>query len=86
MEDEDVGCVAVRVGQGDIYDRISSHQRDDDIADVEDTTGADLFVTWAKVPESSRNGVEQYLANELDPLIGEQFPEDDPIPVKLPSP
>ncbi len=86
MEDEDVGYVAVRVGQGDIYDRIASHRRDEDIKELEDKANAILHVTWAEVPESFRDGVEKFLSDELDPLIGRRFPDVRPVPVNLPGP
>lgn len=71
----------VRVGQGNIADRLYDH-RDD--PDVQAYSHLGLYVTWASVPSQHHDGVELYLANSLLPLVGEHFPEADPIEVNLP--
>lgn len=71
----------VRVGQGDISDRLATHRTD---PEIQDFASLNLYVTWASVQESSRNGVEAYLADVLDPKVGERFPNEQPIEVNLP--
>ena len=59
------GSRVVRVGQGDVADRLSAHRNDRKILKY----GADdLHVTWAVVPRKSRDGVERYLADTLSPF------------------
>lgn len=76
--------ITVRVGLGDISKRIEAHRGDDEIEEAEKELETDLLVTWADVPESFQEGVERYLADHLNPLVGERFPDADPIPVNLP--
>ena len=80
FEDSDV--VVVRVGQGDIADRVSHHRNDKKIMDYEEC--GTLYVTWAPVPESSIDGIEKYLGDHLKPRVGKEFPPADPITVNLP--
>jgi hypothetical protein len=70
--------------QGDawcIRDRLAAHRDDPEVQTYSSYT---LFVTWAKVATLSKNGVEAYLANTLNPLVGECFPDVTPIQVNLP--
>ena len=69
----------VRVGQGIVKNRIASHRNDREV-----TAYGNLYVTWAKVPAVYRDGVERYLANRLNPRVGDAFPDVDPIAVNLP--
>ena len=71
----------VRVGQGVIRDRLAAHRNNEDI-----TAPSSLFVTWAPVNVAYRDGVERYLADTLKPVVGDAFPDADPIPVSLPWP
>ncbi|QGZ95818.1 hypothetical protein [Terricaulis silvestris] len=71
----------VRVGQGDVADRLCVHRLDDEIL----AFGHDgLYVTWAAVPATSIDGVERYLAETLAPIVGDRFPSTQAIPVNLP--
>lgn len=72
----------VRVGQGIIRDRLAAHKQDPDVLAYKQYT---LYVTWAKVSADQRDGVERYLAEQLDPKIAERFPDVDPIEVNLPT-
>lgn len=72
----------VRVGQGNIQDRLTAHRNDQDIQQYADL---DLRVTWAQLDPQYHDGVEAYLAQQLRPLIGERFPDRTPIEVNLPS-
>ena len=72
----------VRVGQGDIAARLASHRKDADILAYA-RFGA-LRVTWAAVPANQRDGVEAYLADTWNPLVGEHFPDAEPIAVNSP--
>ena len=69
----------VRVGQGIIKDRIADHRTTQAITKYES-----LRVTWAPVSTLYRDGVERYLANTLEPKIGDTFPDENPITVNLP--
>ncbi len=74
-------AATVRVGQGNIKDRLTSHRADNDIQAYNSNV---LLVTWASVPENQRDGVESYLAQVLHPKVGDRFPDATPIPVNLP--
>jgi len=69
----------IRVGQGNIRDRLSCHRNDPKITEY-----PSLYVTWAPVQALYRNGVERYLANILRPVVGDAFPNVLPTPVSLP--
>lgn len=73
------GKQVVRLGSGIIKDRIAAHRKDEKI-----TAYANLKVTWAKVNGNQMEGVEKYLADNLNPAVGEAFPDRTPIPVYLP--
>ena len=72
----------VYVGQGDVADRIDTHRGDHKIT-RHDQKGT-LFVTWASVSYSQRDGVERYLADKFSPLEGEHHPVATPIEVNSP--
>lgn len=72
----------VRLGQGDIAARLGAHRNDDEILDYKDR-GA-LRVTWAAVSAAQRDGVERYLADQWTPLVGDAFPDVEPIAVNSP--
>ncbi len=69
----------VRLGSGIIKDRIRDHRTNTQI-----TKYPDLKVTWAKVNANQMEGVEKYLAETLNPKIGDRFPDRTPIKVNLP--
>jgi hypothetical protein len=71
----------VRVGQGDISSRLKIHRAD---AKILVYRSLSLFVTWAEVPFSQQNGVERYLADQLRPIVVDQYPDVTPISVNLP--
>jgi len=73
------GGHAIRVGQGFVRDRLADHRTNRNI-----TAYNNLLVTWAPVPASYRDGVERYLANVLQPKVGDAFPNVTPIAVNLP--
>ena len=72
----------VRVGQGDIAARLRNHRTDDAV--LQHAADGRLYVTWASVGLFFRDGVERYLGNQLQPLVGEAFPDVAPIQVNLP--
>jgi len=72
----------VRVGQGDITDRLGCHRDDNEVQAYKDR--GDLYVTWAAVPEVQADGVERYLADELKPHVGTRWPNVTAIPVNIP--
>ncbi len=69
----------IRLGSGLIKDRISAHRDNPEINKYQD-----MKVTWAKVNANQMEGVEKYLADALDPVVGERFPERTSIEVNLP--
>lgn len=69
----------VRVGQGLIKDRIQSHREDEEI-----NAFTNLYVTWASVSTQSRDGIERYLAEVLNPKVGSNFPNIPSVAVNLP--
>jgi hypothetical protein len=69
----------VRIGSGIIKNRIAEHRENKEI-----TQYTELKVTWAKVNKSQMEGVEKFLADTYEPLVGERFPDRMPISVNLP--
>ena len=72
----------VRVGQGDIADRLRCHRTDKDVLKY---AAPGLRVTWAAVQANLRDGVERYLADRYSPLVGDCYPDGVQIPVNLPG-
>lgn len=73
----------VYVGQGNpISGRLSAHRNDSEILAY--AKKGTLRVTWASVSSSQRDGVERHLADTWSPLIGDAFPDVDPIAVNSP--
>jgi len=72
----------VRIGQGIFKDRFKAHRTDDEITGYR--VHGKLRVTWASVPSNQRDGVERYLADAWPPLIGDAFPDVEPIAVNSP--
>ena len=73
----------VRVGSGDVRDRLSKHRRDMEI--IQYRQEGNLFVTWSAVfDEGLRLGIERYLADSLRPLTGEANYYVEAITVNLP--
>jgi len=71
----------VRVGQGVIRDRLAAHRKDEDIQAY---SNLGLYATWASVAVTYRDGVEAFLAEHLNPKVGDRFPDREPIEVNLP--
>lgn len=73
------GGPVIRVGQGNVAQRLSSHQNDG----VVTMHGNDLVVTWAEVGQAHLDGVELFLAQQYKPTVGDRFPNCQPIEVNL---
>lgn len=72
----------VYVGQGGpIAGRLTSHRNDRRIQAYADKG---LYVTWASVPAAQRDGVERYLADKWNPLVGDAHPDVEAIAVNSP--
>lgn len=71
----------VRVGQGNIKDRLTAHRADPQVQAYSDKG---LYVTWASVSASQMDGVERYLADTWNPLVGGAFPDALPTAVNSP--
>jgi hypothetical protein len=72
----------VRVGQGDLFDRLSAHKNDPQITQYKQY--GPLYATWAMLHQSYLNGVENFLGRHYSPLVGDRFPNVQPIAVNLP--
>jgi len=72
----------VKVGQGDIQERLGVHRQDQEICSYREA--GILRVTWAIVPAAQRDGVERYLGDYWTPLVGDRFPDAAPIAVNQP--
>lgn len=72
----------VRLGQGNVADRIIAHRDDPKITQYE--SHGTMRVTWAAVAPSQVDGVERYLADQWSPLVGDAFPDVHPIAVNSP--
>ncbi len=73
------GPCYIRIGQGNVADRIQQHLRTPEIAKY-----PTLYFTCADVSRWQVDGVERFLADRLFPMVGDRFPEAPPIPVNLP--
>ena len=71
----------IYIGQGNIKQRIFVHRNEPAITRFGQN---ELFVTWASVPTSYRDGIERYLADIWNPLVGSQHPNVSPISVNSP--
>ena len=75
---------ALYVGQGDIQERVSYHKTNPEL-DPWRPEGA-IYVTWTMLPnKADRNGVERYLADRFNPLVGSHHPDVLPIEVNVPG-
>ena len=72
----------VKVGQGDVCDRLCKHRHDARIQAY--AKQGTLRVTWAAVPAAQKDGVERYLADQWHPLVGDAYPAVQPIQVNSP--
>lgn len=71
----------VKVGQGSVRQRLAEHRLDPQIQSYADRG---LYVTWAHLPPHLLDGMEKYLGETLEPLVGSLFPAVQSIPVSLP--
>ena len=72
----------LRVGQGLIRHEIETLLDAPDVIEIGQETV--LYVTWAKIDDEERDGVERYLAEMLDPQIAGPLPDAESIEVNLP--
>lgn len=74
----------IKVGQSiNIGSRLDDHRNDDNIIRY-NLTNDPLLTTWANLPLSDLDGVEAYLGDHYQPLIGNRFPDVQKIFVNLP--
>jgi len=73
---------AVRVGQGIIGTRLGEHRADPEILACE--VLGQLVASWINPPAAHLDGLENYLGNLLQPIVGSRFPIAEPIAVNLP--
>jgi hypothetical protein len=72
----------VRVGQGDVTDRVYKHRVN---PEIEKYKSKGLKISWASVPlKYQRNGIEHYLYQKLEPIVGERTPAKEVIECNLP--
>lgn len=75
-------AAVVRVGQGHIAERLAKHRNDPEITRY---SSLGLFVTWAEVHPVVLNGVERFLFDTMNPLVGERCPDCESVAVNLPA-
>ena len=73
----------VYVGKGDISSRLRVRNSDPRVTQYR--AGFGLYFTWTNLAHFYQEGVERYLADTLNPLVGERYPDVTPIPVNLPD-
>ena len=73
----------VRVGQGNIRERLTAHRSDPQILSYR--SHGPLLATWATTDSISAAGIERFLAEQLNPLVGHRYPNVSPIPVNMPG-
>ncbi len=71
----------VYVGQGNIADRLRSHR---DNRQIQAFASHGLLVSWASVAPAHLDGVERYLADQWQPLVGDAHPNVSSIAVNAP--
>lgn len=76
----------IRVGQGNIGERLREHRNNPQI--LQYSSLGQLKVSWAiadgiSFQKDQLDGVEAFLANNYNPLIGDRFPNVKQIPVNL---
>lgn len=71
----------VYVGQGIVAERLRTHRGDQEILQY---SHLGLFVTWARVDQPSRDGIERFLSESLRPRVGSRTPAVPPIQVNYP--
>jgi len=71
----------IRIGQGHIGTRLKEHRSNPEISKY--SNYGQLKVSWAIVDPQHRDGVEAYLFDSYNPLIGERLPIAQPISVNL---
>ena len=83
----DIGFLyTLYVGKGEIAKRIEAHRGEEDFISCRDD-GEKMFVTWHPFPEKELKGRERYLADLLEPDIGERHPKKErPIKTDPPPP
>ena len=74
-------AVTVKVGQGNLRERLTAHNTD---PQIQQYAHLNLLVTWTDTLPDFRDGVEAYLGKVLKPRVGSLFPDAKPIPVSLP--
>ena len=72
---------AVRIGQGFIRERLRAHRDEPEIQAFSSLT---LYVTWASIPKTYRDGIETFLAQKLRPKMDTRCPAVRLIEVNLP--
>jgi hypothetical protein len=72
----------LRAGHGKIRFSLQAARQNDDILAI--SQESPIFVSWAKVEESRRAGVERYLIDMLNPRVHAILRPVDPIEVNLP--
>lgn len=73
----------VRVGHGNIAQRLSSHRRNHQI--MRFSSDGPLMVTWAALDHpQKREGVQNYLSQQFKPLIKERTPDTPPMIARSP--
>ncbi|MDW6026063.1 hypothetical protein SAZ10_30320 [Mesorhizobium sp. BAC0120] len=73
---------AIRVGQGDVADRLQEHRGNSTIK--AHAKIGNVYVAFASVAPLLIDGVERFLVDRYRPLIGDVIPKVLPVPASLP--
>lgn len=73
----------IYVGQGVVADRLGQHRTNQTMKAL-DTRTPRLYVAFAAVSVMNRDGVEAWLADRLQPMLGDAHPTAMPVAVNLP--
>ena len=71
----------VYVGSGNIRKRLLDHKKELIIAGKY----SNLKISWAGINEIFAKGAERFIADKLKPKEGDQWPDVEPIEVRLPD-
>jgi hypothetical protein len=69
----------LKIGSGQIRERLMEHINNPEILIYKD-----LYVTWTFVEGEQMLGIEKYLGDLYEPIIGDRFPDVTPVVVNLP--
>lgn len=76
------GPRTIYVGQGVVADRLQQHRSNQTMRAM--NSQSTLYVAFADLGSGDRDHVERWLANRLQPMLGDAHPNAVPVEVNLP--